>query len=350
MRPIKEPAMSRPRLLLAAATVAVLALTGCTGSTGGELKAEDSPLAKYLSALYTQGLSPDATQEEQQAYYNEQNRKTEELVAQCMTKEGFEYVPNTSNGTVIISDSEENPWKPDDREWVEKYGYGAVNYPGRQEMAEGQPEASEAPVDPNNEYVQSLTEAEQQAFYAALYGAPADESQAEDQNEDGSYEYHWEDAGCYGWAQHEIQGDNFWERDEYKPIIEALTTFYSDLQSSPEYAELDSEWSGCMADAGFDGFKTQAEAAQSIYDLINAYYEDMPQDDEVSDTFGTPDDPEFAQIGEQELPLALADLDCREKTDYRARQLRIQFDLEEQFIADHTEELEALKASVEQGR
>jgi hypothetical protein len=46
----------------------------------------------------------------------------------------------------------------------------------------------------------------------------------------------------------------------------------------------------------------------------------------------------------------VADLGCREKTDYRQQQLKIQFAAEEQFIADHKEELDALKARAEQSQ
>lgn len=49
------------------------------------------------------------------------------------------------------------------------------------------------------------------------------------------------------------------------------------------------------------------------------------------------------------VALALVDLDCRQQTDYRARHLRIQFDLEQRFVDDHQEELTALKARAEQG-
>ena len=48
--------------------------------------------------------------------------------------------------------------------------------------------------------------------------------------------------------------------------------------------------------------------------------------------------------------LALVDLGCREQTDYRQRHLKTQFDLENQFIADHSEELDALKARAGQAR
>ena len=343
-------AITRPFVALIAA--ATIALTGCAGDAGGgdgKLDYEDSPLSKYLSAIYGGGLSPDATPEEQQQYYNEQQRKIEELVATCMTEQGFEYVPNqpfTGDTPMPVEDTE-NMWRPEDRDWVEKYGYGAINNPWQErgEAPAPMPEPT-APADPNQEYVESLSEAEQQAYYEALYGKPMEPQPGEEE-----VPYDWRNQGCYGAAQHEVSGDNPWEMQENKAILDAINKFYESVQNNPEFAKLDADWAACMTEAGFGGFAKQMDAQDSIYQLINKYWENVPQTDgEMDPKLGTMKDPEYAKIAEQELPLALADLGCREKTDYRQAQLRIQFAAEEQFIADHKEELDAMKARVEQGR
>ncbi|MGC3953869.1 MAG: hypothetical protein QM804_06390 [Propionicimonas sp.] len=342
--------MAPTRTLVALFAAATLTLTGC-GAVGngddGKLDYQDSPLSKYLAEVFNNGLSPDATPQEQQAYYDEQNRQTEKLVAECMTEQGFEYIPNTSNSGVVVGDDEgENLWRPDERDWVEKYGYGAVNNPW-QEKNRDEPEPT-APTDPNEPYVQALTEAERQAYYEALWGKG---QEVEPGQEDQPQEYDWTKAGCYGAAQHEVQGDNPWEQEENKPIIEALQKFWTDMPNDPAYAKLDADWAACMTEKGFGGFKKQMEAQDSIYQLINKYWEGAPQGEGEQDpTFGTIKDPEYAKIADQEIPLALADLDCREKTDYRQQQLKIQFAAEEQFIADHKAELDAMKARFEQAK
>ena len=338
--------------LLATAVAAALTLTGCgvvPGTGDAKLTYKDSPLSKYLESVFSGGLGPDATDAERQEYYNEQNRKTEELVAQCMTKQGFEYVPNTQNNSITINSDDDNMWRPDDKDWVEKYGYGAINSPWQEQNETPGPEATEPPPDPNQAYIDSLSEAEQNAFNEALWGKQEQDPDA-DPNE--AQEWRWENAGCYGWAQHEVQGDNPWDQEENKPIIEALQKFWENLQRDPAQAKLDADWSACMTEAGFPGFKTQPDAAQSIYDLQQKYYEEtFGQGQENPDpNAGTMKDPEYAKIAEQEIPLAVADLGCREKTDYRQQQLKIQFAAEEQFIADHKEELDALKARAEQSQ
>ena len=338
--------MTHPRSLVALIAAATLTLAGCApggGGGGGKLTYEDSPLAKYLSGIFSDGLSPDATQQERQDFYNEQQRKTEELVAQCMTDQGFEYVPNSRNGAITVSgDDGDQMWRPDDRDWVEKYGYGAVNSPWQEQEGNSGAQATEPPPDPNQQYIDSLSEAEQQAYFEALYG----KQQATEGEQ--AVEYDWRTQGCYGAAQHEVNGENPWEQAENKPIIDALQKFWESLQQDPAQIELDADWAACMTEAGYPGFKAQNDAQQSIYDLTNKYWENAPQDGEWPADFGTPKDPEFAKIAEEEIPLALADLGCREKTDYRQQQLRIQFAAEEQFIADHSEELEALKARAAQ--
>ncbi|HQY99688.1 MAG TPA: hypothetical protein PKV13_05490 [Propionicimonas sp.] len=351
--------MRRPAHLTTAITIAAFLLAGCSGLPGSApaatLKAEDSPLTKYLYKMY-QGPGPDASKEEQQTFYNELQKKTEDLVAQCMKKEGFEYTPNVSQNTVVMADGAENAWKPDDREWVQQYGYGMVNYPGRDDQ-QTETEAT-APVDPNQQYLESLSEAEQQAYNEALYGTQVAEEPAEEEEATGEATettWDWTKAGCYGAAQHESQGEQVYEKAEFKPLVDALQKFYETMRTSPEYAAMDTEWVACMDAAGKTGFKAQADASNSISELMNAYWESsMPaegeEQTEAPTNQGTMDDPAFAEINKKEVELALVDLTCREKTDYSNRQLKIQFKLEEQFIADHKAELDAMVAAVEQGK
>ncbi|SCX41046.1 hypothetical protein SAMN03159343_1083 [Klenkia marina] len=325
---------------LAAFGTAAVVLAGCSSSPekGDDAAAEqESPLSEYLSAVWGGDLSP----EEQQAQYDEQNRQIEETVADCMVEQGFEYVPNTSNGG-SISTSEDVVWEPDDREWVEQWGYGAVDNPYNDQPTSEEDEY----VDPNADYVESLSESEQTAYYEALNGPQASE---EDQAamEDGTYEYDWTKSGCYGAAQHEVyeEGDPT-QSEEFKPLMDAMNQLWEQTTSDPAMVELDAAWSACMEAAGHGGFATQSEAQNSIYDEQNKLYEDAAPAE--GEEYVEPDQAAMDALGEKEVELALADLDCREETDYRQQAQDIQFALEEQFIADHKSELEALKAAAEQ--
>ncbi|MGC5221971.1 hypothetical protein ACPW96_05140 [Micromonospora sp. DT81.3] len=322
--------MSRSFAALACAPLLALALVlaGCGADPGPDSAPDpaDSPLSKYMMAVY--GQSGDEEDWQKQAI--EDNKKTEELVAQCMNEEGFEYIPQTNN----MSFDAGTEWKPESEEWVAEYGYGAVNWPGRDDANE-----QEQVEDPNQDYLTGLSESEQMAYSESLWGPqPAEEDLAED----GSYSPTWEEQGCYGWASHEIRGDDPMQLEEHKPLMDALQTFWQKQSTAPELSEVDAEWADCMADGGHGGFAQQADAQNSIQDEMNQYYE--------SQTEYVENDPELEEIGEREIALALVDLECREKTDYRAKAAEIQFELEEKFIADHKAELDALKADAEQGR
>lgn len=319
----------------------VLGACGSPGETEEPPAAKDSPLTEFMSSAYESGMSA----EEQEKKFAEQDREREDLVAQCMSEEGFEYTPNVQN--VSFSMGTETDWNPDSRDWVAQYGYGMVNYPGRDD----QPEVTEDEyVDANADYVASLSESEQTAFYEALNGPMPDDADMPAEGE--MVEWDWSTAGCWGWADHEMNGDYTETAEMHQPLIDSMNTLYEDMLSSPELTGADAEWSACMADAGHPGFSAQLDAQESISEKMNAAYEatsaTIGATAEAVDP-GAMVEPDMDALGEEEIELALADLDCREKTDYRDTMESVQFELEQQFIDDHKAELEAFRADIEQG-
>lgn len=334
-----------PLAAVAAAALA-LSLAGCSGVPGDEgLSYEDSPLNEYLSAAWGGDLSP----EEQQKQFEDQQRQQEELMAECMAEEGFEYEPNLQNGAMMVS-GDDIEWEPEKKAWVEKYGYGMINSPFNEQ--EG-PDPMEDYVDPNQDYIESLSESEQEAYFETAYGASPTE---EELGEDGSYEYKWEDAGCQGWAQHELQGDDPWQADEFADLRTKMEELWGSTQESAEFKELNAQWSACMEDGGEPGFTSQMEAQQSISDeqskIFEAAYGDgtTPVDMESPDFVDPNESPEMKALGEREIALALVDLECRTKTSFLEQSLKIQFALEEKFIAENKADLEAFKAAAEQNK
>ncbi|WP_299951856.1 hypothetical protein [uncultured Modestobacter sp.] len=327
----------RTSAALSALTALALVLAGCSGSDDDPAATaeQDSPLTEYFNAVYGGDLSP----EEQERQFAEQQAEREELVAQCMQDQGFEYTPDTQSSSFSAGDGTE--WEPDDREWVSQYGYGAVESPFSDE---GQPEEQEY-VDPNGDYVATLSESEQMAFYEALYGPQPTEEEA--MSEEVSYEYDWETAGCQGSAQHEVEGEDVSQSEEFKPLFDAINELYEGMASWPGMAELDAEWSACMDAAGHGGFATQVDAQNSVYDDLNEMYEST-EPTEDGEMAAEPDQAARDALAEREVELALADLDCREETDYRDRATEISNEAEQQFVDDHESELEAMKAAAEQ--
>jgi hypothetical protein len=354
----------RPLAVLASAAL-VVTLVGCTGGSdaasenastaGGKLTHEDSPLKKYLDAAWSGGLSEEEA-EKQQADDMEQ---MEEIIAKCMTEEGFEYLPVAppEDDAIVVGDD----WDTDDREWVEKYGYGVMDFPGNDAEPSTEPEDESSSIAQNAEYMASLSESELAAYDEALYGPPVDDAALEDPD----FEYNWQDFGCAGRAQHEVQGENPLNSSEFTDLLERISTFSDGVAESPEQQALDAEWAACMTEAGESGFTRQAEAQESIFDAIQVP-EEVPEksdteapegsdtealeesETEVPDDKSLPDTPETEALRQREIELALIDLTCREKTDYGQASLKIQFALEEQFIEDNKTELDAFKLAAEQ--
>ena len=330
--------MSRPSLIAAAGIVAAgaLLLTSCSGSSdpGSQPSWEESPLGKIMSQAYGYDPDPDAMQER----FESEEKQRQELMAECMSEQGFEYVPYTPSGMFSWSGDE---FDPESEEWVSQWGYGAVAWPGSDEMMS----PDDQDPDPNQDYMESLSDSEREAYYEALYGPQPDESEI---GEDGSYEWNWETSGCQGWAQHELSAGNPLESDEHKQLMEAISAFYMESAESPEMADLDAKWASCMADAGHDGFTRQQDAAESIYTELNEYHEAQSQEmTEMTEAPSPDNDPALKEIQEREIEVALADLKCREKTNYRSEQLKVQYKLEEQFIAEHKAEFDALQADLD---
>jgi len=319
-----------PTITAAAAVTLACILTGCStgGAGGGELSIEDSPLNQYFAA----GYSGEGSAEDQKRM-EEREKKREELIASCMADEGFEYTPKLASFEPAASDEDEID--PMSREYAEVYGYGVVTNPWSSDAEAEEPEE----VNKNQLYIDSLSESEATAYYEALYGAV----------EDDADEYRWEDAGCQGYAQHEMSGEDPWEAEQFAGLRDKLQGLYAELERSPELAALEREWSKCMQEAGEPGFDTQMSAANSIYDEINRIYEASAETDPegLSDPS---DSPEMKVLGEREIELALVDHDCREETSYMEKALKIQFDLEARFVDANKADLEAFKAALEQGR
>ena len=317
-------AMPSATLLIAAVA---LALTGCAsggGSTAAEAPDwEDSPLYKYLEPVY-------GVMDEDQAIANAQ--ATEELIAACMAEEGFDYTPvDQSQNFSFEDDSEERGTE----EWVAANGWGMVQT--QAEMEAMQAETTEF-VDPNQPYVESLSPSEQEAYFATLYGAGPSEEEIAD---DGSYEYSWEEAGCQGAAQHEVEGETYWQDEEFAGLMESMNSLWEDLEKQPRIVELDAAWSECMADAGHADLRVRFDAQNLIMEEQNAYWS--------SPESTGPTEEELQALKDREIELALADFRCARQLDYDTVRFEAQVEMEEQFIADHRSELDALVAAYGKG-
>ena len=289
------------QILLSAPLLAACVLTGCSGSPGAAEPDRTSPLTAYFGAAYGADLSED----EQQKQFQEQHKRLEDSVAQCMKEQGFEYRPSVLPGAAASSGED---WNFDSREFVSQYGYGVVNQPGGDESEGG---AAEELEDPNAAYVASLSDSERTAYYEALSGPQHADNEA-DAMQGKEQEYDWTTAGCSGKAQHEVMDEDPLQSDEHKGLIDAVNEFYEGQASWPEMAELNSAWSTCMTEAGQPAFTAQTDAQHSIYEKQTELQESVVAEGEV-------DRAALHGLGEQEMELALADFDCRAGRDHQCK-------------------------------
>ncbi|MHA3722796.1 hypothetical protein ACXR2T_02855 [Leucobacter sp. HY1910] len=334
--------VTRPvRLILPAAlAAAALMLTACSGADSNKTEPGQGPLSKYTNALWD---GEEITQEQ----LDKQNIEEQDLIAACMAKEGFEYTPDTNNGGTVYSPDEE----PEGPEWgteefAKQYGYGIIDSPW---MGSEETMSEEEWVDPNADYVNSLSESEQTAYYEALSGpSPTEEEMAAMEDEDYQYEYNWETSGCYGAAQHELQQDTDPYQaasedpqfaDMFKAMEEMWNTLYDEQNPNEDIAKLNRTWADCMAEAGQNEFTSPNAAQQTLYDELNAM--SMIGDD---GEYKEPSKEENKKFQEREIEVALADTKCKKKSNYDDAQMKIMFDAEQKFVDEHTATLEAMVA------
>ncbi|KAM9866461.1 hypothetical protein ACIFOC_00665 [Leucobacter aridicollis] len=323
--------------ITAIAAAVALTLSGCSAKPGDKAaEIDEGPLSKYLSALWDgEEMTEEAMQEEQ--------LKVEELVAACMQKEGFEYEPDTQSMTFFAGDEEEMDgpqWGS--KEFAEQYGYGFFDSPWNNQPEE---EGNEY-VDPNQEYVESLSESEQQAFYEVLYGPRPTEEQMAEMEEGGGYTSDWTQEGCQGAARHEIsqeaQGAQAaYEDPEFADLFEAMNEVWG-MEPSEEMTALNTEWAACMADSGYGQFSTPDDAQNSIMEASNELYGggEYVEGEEPKE----PSKEKMDELKKLEIETAVADFECKDKVGYEKKSTKIMHAQEQKFVDEHKAELDAMLA------
>lgn len=347
--------MKHRHFLAAGAPALLLIATSCGGaaSSESELTWEDSPMSEVYASLFG---DDDRTQEDYERESVDQERRLEELVASCMADEGFDYTPRpVDNGSFAVVDDD---WGSE--EWTQQYGYGITTQYGM-EIPE---EEAEQWSDPNEAYLEAMSDSERIAYEEAMWGPPMEIDEADwDEEGDMSSDYDWESAGCYGAAQHEVYESGFeedqamWEDPALEEFFEAYDRAYQEAERDPRIVELNGEWSQCMEDEGFSGLTDTSSAWDLIQDESDRIYTEAEEliDWESIDWENLPDgtDPHqetmeelgLAELREREIKVAVADYSCQQELNLESEQLKVIFEYEETFVEDHQSEIEQLVAT-----
>lgn len=318
---------------------------------------EDGPIAAPPTGPVDEflGLVSAVGQETSEAR-QQRLAEMEQILATCMTEQGFSYTPNDwSSFEDLEEPSGAEGAKPgvgdESRGDVAEVGYGISVI-----AEEGEAPASAGYVDPNAEYVASMSDAERQAYEAALWGLGQGEGYPEEEP------YDWTKWGCQGRSDHQLGVDQqeYFDDSPYQDIRAQIDAMYLAVGDDPRVLASEREWSQCMAEAGFPGLNRVADARGGI----------AAQNDQIwAETFGaatfdlsTEDyltSPEYLAATEEsarrladlavvEIPTAIADYACQDEVGYGKLSAEVSVELQERFYDEHRAELEAWLAAFEE--
>lgn len=322
----------RPALMAATAALA-LGIAGC-GSPAPD--ATNDPEVGPITAFY-ESVWSGFTEEMALAEFNRQ----EEAVAECMREQGFEYQPARVTSVTVgenLGQSDPLPGEgPLTIEFASQYGYGATSNPGAGDSDTGvQMEGDFSSL----EYGASLAEPERTAWNLALYG-PLDES--------GS-----NSGGCLG-RGFEAAGESVLSvPEEFAPLDRDARAVAGNTADDPEMVELAAEWTACMADVGYPGYRAPGEPAAEFADEYQRIWDDnqatLPESPSAADIEEAmrPTMERANALARSEIVVAVADATCRAGIGYDQAYQQTQIRLEQEFYDAHQVEFEAWRTAVQE--
>ena len=230
--------------------VAVALAAGCSGGSDAPTTTDDGLAGGPLAQLLGKDVSP--------ADGRANELKVQQAIAECMKVEGWEYRPvdfASSNATLDEYDEQ----LTDPVGYGTKYGYGVVR---GYELGQQQPTTSF--VDPNADYVNSLTADEMDSYDASLYGTAPEAPVGDDE----VAPLPLEQQGCYGQAQAAVYGDSPLADIDVSARLDELS---AEAQSDPTLLDAYDTWATCMT--GRDGsyeFATPDEIYSYLYDELGS--------------------------------------------------------------------------------
>ena len=345
MRKPTAPRRGAVKALAVAASIGTVALLGACGSSGGGT-------AQVTSIEEALGMDENAIQERE--------AKVQEEIRKCMEAEGFDYVPMDPSRLNIKVMA---PGDGDNTEFRRTKGYGITTTFG-----EGTPLDEEGSTDPNQEIREALSDAEQEAYDKALFGAAAVREEG-----GGGFSVHISagasagagevnaaerapDAaqmGCFGQAREKVGGN-----DDIERLGPKLQELQERIASDPRMVTANAAWAECMSEAGFDFVSPEGIPPYlfgKMQELQSSLGGGGDDGDDGTDGIGggggggaivigpssaedmeaLRDSPELAALQREELALARADDECSESTGRRETAQEVRAEAEERFLEEN---------------
>jgi hypothetical protein len=316
----------------------------------------DMPLAPYRAIL--DGPALDAAKEVAKA--KEEFAKHQDLIATCMADAGFDYTPRVSGVTEESFERDlENRgswlWVPPlgaDREVVAQWGYGLDPEDLYEDpFLDHVDPAAMTTAAKNAEYFNSLSQSAQDAYNTAYVGYAREvEGQVQ------------ETGGCLAAADEAVPvryGTPKWWGDQFGDLAwEVKDVGWVYVPEDPEAVALHKEWAACMAGEGQvidvpkldQAFLEMLERsgqrqADTSYDVYASPTRAMMQArdlDTEGRVTGDGSKQSFLQALPGQVAIALADFDCRERTNYMDRLMAVEVRVEQAFLDQHKAELDEM--------
>ncbi len=331
---------------------AICLLAAACGSDELVNAAGSATEAETLDEFFGWDVEDPEQQAAEEEKWRQREREMQEEIAECMAEEGFDYKP-------VIWEEEFGFAGPDDEEelteeeWKLKYGYGifAMMLEEMERWDEEGPPDEEF-IDPNMEYMESLSESEREAYEKALWGdweGNQPEPQFDEEGNEIWAEPDWSEiGGCQNTVQQEYYGGNeeAWQELD-KELQPAWEEFDQWVNTDARVVELTQAWSACMAEKGYD-----FENEEAIHEYLIGLEEDLwtqnepppdwePTEEEIENMgpFGPGvDEADVQALADEELGIATADVECA--GDMYEEIDEIRKDYEGEFIEKHRDLLE----------
>ena len=303
-------------VLVIAAIVASVSLAGCTASNPDSAPAAGSPDAASAQSVDHIEAYLAAAENDWKAATRVNFAANQDKIATCMVAAGFQYIPNT----LPEAPPEVNK---NTEEWISQHGYGMSAEDRKDQELLDILDTAYGVEDPEQTaYFDGLSDAEKDAYLAALYG-----------DEDQSLS---ESGGCM--ADQPID-------PRFTPAAIKLAEQSFDYQNAaaadPETVQAKDDWAACMVEAGHDGLGEPDDA----YAEIDAMYTPQAKGDSLDGKIAedgsrtgegsTPSEAELAAARQAEIAMALDDFDCKVSTRYTERVNEVLYALEDDWISTH---------------
>ena len=153
--------------------------------------------------------------------------------------------------------------------------------------------------------------------------------------------------GCQGWAREQV-ADSGPHAEAFELLAAGAQQTWELAYRDQRVAEADAAWAACMADAGHPGLRVPADVPQSFADTLNAAtaepYAAITESSsaEEKDAARLAADRARAALADDEIALALDDLDCNEEVGHAAVLATVVAERQKEFFDTHQAEFAAL--------